>query len=609
MTLAHGPDERAAALDEAFRFDDVTLVERYLAGARDIEVAVIGNEPDALELYGPGEILSGHEFYDYAAKYTPGLSQTTTTAEVTPASARRCSSSPATRIGPAAAEGFARIDFLLAGEELVISEINTIPGFTPISLFPTMPAGRRLRLRAVCRRVVDLALERHAGRVRHRLTAADLPALTMVGRKPSSRKPIGTGVRAPKPSALRPGAPRRRGAPDEAGQARIGRDPDAGPGRRRARAPRRGRRAVRRDGLGRVHRPHDDGERQHVDERGRDPGRARGARRPERVHARDGRPRGADRADPRRRGRRGLRRAAGPGRGLRRRAGRPARLGRGRRAGSSSTRAGRCSASSPPTRPRPPRAAARHDRRVGVDVWRWGPRWTRRRSTRRSGSGRSRRPTSAAAATRSGLGSTTRTATSSTASRTAGTRSSASTPRRLRTTELIPGQVRLLRSLLLEHDEATVQRVILADERQRDVDPASDSRALRQPQAVTARRVSSPERSSGRRLPARAPAPRGSPRRRPGGTHPQRQRLLRVLALLGGGDPRRTGLGPGGGPRGLDGVYDNRIFISGFLTNAIVAVLLTFIGDRLSLDLYLVALINFGFRIFNNVALIRRHFI
>ena len=59
----------------------------------------------------------------------------------------------------------------------------------------------------------------------------------------------------------------------------------------------------------------------------------------------------------------------------------------------------------------------------------------------------------------------------------------------------------------------------------------------------------------------------------------------------------------------LDGVYDNRIFISGFVTNAIVAVMLTFIGDRLSLDLYLVALITFGLRIFNNVALIRRHFI
>ncbi len=59
----------------------------------------------------------------------------------------------------------------------------------------------------------------------------------------------------------------------------------------------------------------------------------------------------------------------------------------------------------------------------------------------------------------------------------------------------------------------------------------------------------------------------------------------------------------------LDGGYDNRIFISGFITNAIVAVLLTFIGDRLGLDLYLVALITFGLRIFQNVALIRRHFL
>ena len=59
----------------------------------------------------------------------------------------------------------------------------------------------------------------------------------------------------------------------------------------------------------------------------------------------------------------------------------------------------------------------------------------------------------------------------------------------------------------------------------------------------------------------------------------------------------------------LDGVYDNRIFVSGFITNAIVAVLLTFIGDRLGIDLYLVALITFGLRIFDNVALIRRHFL
>ena len=59
----------------------------------------------------------------------------------------------------------------------------------------------------------------------------------------------------------------------------------------------------------------------------------------------------------------------------------------------------------------------------------------------------------------------------------------------------------------------------------------------------------------------------------------------------------------------LDGVYDNRIFVSGFIVNAVVAVLLTFVGDRLGLDLYLVALLTFGLRIFQNVALIRRHFL
>ena len=151
------------------------LVERYLPGARDIEVAVIGNEPDALELYGPGEILSGHEFYDYAAKYTPGLSQTTTTAEVTPTQKATMLKLARDAYRACGCEGFARIDFLLAGDELVVSEINTIPGFTPISLFPTMPAEGGYTFADVCRKVVDLALERRASRAGRRLTAADLP--------------------------------------------------------------------------------------------------------------------------------------------------------------------------------------------------------------------------------------------------------------------------------------------------------------------------------------------------------------------------------------------------------------------------------------------------
>mgnify|MGYP001274123560 CR=1 FL=1 len=59
----------------------------------------------------------------------------------------------------------------------------------------------------------------------------------------------------------------------------------------------------------------------------------------------------------------------------------------------------------------------------------------------------------------------------------------------------------------------------------------------------------------------------------------------------------------------LDAHYDNRIFLSGFITNVLVAVALTFVGDRLGIDLYLVALFAFGLRIFQNVALIRRHFL
>jgi D-alanine-D-alanine ligase len=175
MTIAHGQAEREPALELAFRYDDLVLVERYLAGARDLEVSVIGNDPDRLELYGPGEIISGHEFYDYVAKYTPGMSRTTMTAEVTDAQRTAMHELARDAYRAIGCEGFARVDFLLAGDELVLSEINTIPGFTPISLFPTLPAAGGYDFAAVCRRVVDLALERESTRVRHRLTPADLP--------------------------------------------------------------------------------------------------------------------------------------------------------------------------------------------------------------------------------------------------------------------------------------------------------------------------------------------------------------------------------------------------------------------------------------------------
>ena len=160
---------------EAFRYDSVALAEAYLAGARDLEISVIGNDHARLELFGPGEIVAGHEFYDFAAKYTPGLSETSRAPRsraATKASMLKIARDAYRAIG---AEGFARVDFLLRGDEIFLSEINTIPGFTPISLFPTMPAEGGYSFADVCLKVVDLAIERHAARAGGRLPPADLP--------------------------------------------------------------------------------------------------------------------------------------------------------------------------------------------------------------------------------------------------------------------------------------------------------------------------------------------------------------------------------------------------------------------------------------------------
>jgi D-alanine-D-alanine ligase len=174
MTLAHTADERAAALDVAFRYDDLAIVERYLEKARDLEVSVIGSEPP-LGVYGPGEIVAGHEFYDYAAKYTPGLSETSTRAEIPNAQRELIKKLARDAYRALGVEGFARVDFLVRDGQAYLSEINTIPGFTPISLFPTLPAEAGLDFTAVCLRILELALERHDRRIRLQLGADDLP--------------------------------------------------------------------------------------------------------------------------------------------------------------------------------------------------------------------------------------------------------------------------------------------------------------------------------------------------------------------------------------------------------------------------------------------------
>jgi D-alanine-D-alanine ligase len=175
MTLAHTADERGPALELAFRYDTLALAEAYIAGARDLEVSVIGNDATTFEQFGPGEIIAGHEFYDFEAKYTPGLSETSTRAEVSDGTRRTILKIARDAYRAIGAEGFSRVDFLLQGDAIYLSEINTIPGFTPISLFPTMPAEGGYDFAAVCLRIVDLALDRHANRVATRLAPTDLP--------------------------------------------------------------------------------------------------------------------------------------------------------------------------------------------------------------------------------------------------------------------------------------------------------------------------------------------------------------------------------------------------------------------------------------------------
>ncbi len=178
MTIVHQPEDRTAllaALREAFRFDERILVEAYLAHARELETGVLGNGPEDLAVFGPGEVFPGREFYNYAAKYSPGVSRTTTRPELAPAIRGQVRSVAREAFLSVGAEGFARVDFLLQGDALYVSEINTIPGFTPISLFPLLCAESGLEFAGVCERIVQLALERAARRPRRTLTRGDLP--------------------------------------------------------------------------------------------------------------------------------------------------------------------------------------------------------------------------------------------------------------------------------------------------------------------------------------------------------------------------------------------------------------------------------------------------
>ncbi len=169
------PGELGRRLDEAFVHDDLAIVEAYLAAARELEASVVGNGPADVTVYGPGEIFPGREFYDYEAKYRSSASRTTDRPDLPDAVREEVRTLAREAYLAVGAVGFSRVDFLYHGGRVYLSEINTIPGFTPISLFPVLCAEGGYDFGGISERIVELAVERAVLRPSHRLTRADLP--------------------------------------------------------------------------------------------------------------------------------------------------------------------------------------------------------------------------------------------------------------------------------------------------------------------------------------------------------------------------------------------------------------------------------------------------
>jgi D-alanine-D-alanine ligase len=152
-------DGLRAAFAEAARYDRRIVVEQGIP-AREIEVSVLGN--DAPEASVPGEVVPSGEWYDYAAKYLDGESQILIPAPIEPELARRVQELAVRAFLAIDGAGLARVDFLLDKErgELWLNEANTMPGFTPISMYAKMWAASGLDYPRLLDRLVELALER-----------------------------------------------------------------------------------------------------------------------------------------------------------------------------------------------------------------------------------------------------------------------------------------------------------------------------------------------------------------------------------------------------------------------------------------------------------------
>jgi D-alanine-D-alanine ligase len=160
ISKVHRRNELHTAIDLAIEYDRKILVERSIENSREIEMSVLGNDDPHASV--PGEIISSNEFYDYDAKYVDGKSSAVIPAKLPRAVTRRLQEYAVRSFKILNCSGMARIDFLVIKKSMKIffNEINTIPGFTSISMYPKLWEASGIPYSKLLDRLIQLAIER-----------------------------------------------------------------------------------------------------------------------------------------------------------------------------------------------------------------------------------------------------------------------------------------------------------------------------------------------------------------------------------------------------------------------------------------------------------------
>jgi D-alanine-D-alanine ligase len=165
VSKAKNREELVAAVNYAFRFDRKVIVEEFV-DAREIEVSVLGNDDAKASL--PGEIAPSNEFYDYKAKYIDGKSTMQIPAILSPEITESIREMAVRAFQAIDGSGLSRVDFFLrkSDNQIFINEVNTLPGFTPFSMYPLMWKETGIPYKELLDTLISLALARHAEKQR-----------------------------------------------------------------------------------------------------------------------------------------------------------------------------------------------------------------------------------------------------------------------------------------------------------------------------------------------------------------------------------------------------------------------------------------------------------